>query len=46
MRLKPDNEAVAILDKIANRAAELLKESDDPQAEMRWAEDKLLEADL
>ncbi len=35
-----------ILDKIARRAVFLLKESEDPQAEMNWAENRLLEADL
>jgi hypothetical protein len=40
-------EPLSLLDKIADRAAHLLmKESDDPQAEMRWAEDKLMEANL
>jgi hypothetical protein len=36
----------AALDRVANRAAELLKESEDPQAEMHWAENRLFEAGL
>jgi hypothetical protein len=36
----------SILDKVASRAAKLLKESPDPQAEMRWAEKRLEEAGL
>ncbi len=35
-----------LLDKIARRAVLLLKESEDPRAEMRWAESRLLEANL
>jgi hypothetical protein len=39
-------EPLSLLDKIAARAVELLKEEDDPQAEMRWAERRLFEANL
>jgi hypothetical protein len=35
-----------VLDKISDRAAELLKESENPQSEMRWAETRLMEANL
>ena len=39
-------EPLSILDKIASRAENLLKQSQDPQKEMQWAENRLLEADL
>ena len=35
-----------LLDRIARRAAQLLKESENPQAEMEWAEARLREAGL
>jgi hypothetical protein len=42
----PVRESQTILNRIAERAAFLLKESEDPQAEMHWAESRLLEANL
>jgi hypothetical protein len=34
------------LDRISRRALELLKESDSPQQEMAWAEDRLFQANM
>jgi hypothetical protein len=43
---KAKREPLSLLDKVASRAAKLLAKSPDPQAEMRWAEGRLFEANL
>ena len=43
VKMTPDE---ILLDRIASRAAQLLKENEYPQAEMKWAEERLREAGL
>ena len=45
-RLDPYDQKLDRLQKIADRALHLLKEEDNPELAMRWAEDHLREANL